>query len=154
MAADSSSLRILAGRVKAVYENLPLPAPVVAAMALDLLLARLRPAPLPGPRSVPRMAGAGLVVAGAGLNAWALAERRRRSAGPFQLERPEDLVETGPYAASGCVPRARQAGPMPSRAPGALPDGTKKEADGDTGCRRRPPFMPERWCYPRIAVEA
>ena len=98
MAALGSSRRTLAGRVKAVYENLPLPPAVVAAMALDLLLARLRPLPLPGPRSVHRVAGAGLVVAGAGLNAWALAERRRRSAGPFELERPEELVDTGPYA--------------------------------------------------------
>jgi protein-S-isoprenylcysteine O-methyltransferase Ste14 len=98
MAADGRSPRILAERVKAAYENLPLPPPVVAAMALDLLLARLRPMPLPGPRSVHRMAGAGLVVAGAGLNVWALAERRRRSSDPFELERPEDVVDTGPYA--------------------------------------------------------
>lgn len=98
MAAEPSSVRTLAGRVKAAYDNLPLPAPVVAAMALDILLARLRPLPLPGPRSVHRLAGAGLMFAGAGLNAWALAERRRRSAGPFELERPEELVTTGPYA--------------------------------------------------------
>ncbi|MEA3549290.1 isoprenylcysteine carboxylmethyltransferase family protein [Pseudarthrobacter sp. C1] len=98
MKAGVSSVRTLAGRVKAVYENLPLPPAVVAAIALDAFLARLRPLPLPGPRSVHRAAGAGLVVAGAGLNAWALAERRRRSAGPFDLEHPEDLVVTGPYA--------------------------------------------------------
>ncbi|CCQ47214.1 isoprenylcysteine carboxyl methyltransferase family protein [Pseudarthrobacter siccitolerans] len=98
MAADISAAHTLAARLKAVYENLPLPAPVVAGMALDLLLARLRPLPLPGPRSVHRLAGAGLVVAGMGLNAWALAERRRRSTGPFELERPEELVATGPYA--------------------------------------------------------
>lgn len=98
MATESSFLRVLAGRVKAVYDNLPLPPAVVAAMALDLVLARLRPMPLPGPRSVHRMAGTGLVAAGIGLNSWALAERRRRSAGPFELERPEDLVDTGPYA--------------------------------------------------------
>jgi protein-S-isoprenylcysteine O-methyltransferase Ste14 len=67
-------------------------------MVLDLLLARFRPLPLPGPRSFHRIAGAGLVVAGVALNAWALAERRRRSAGPFELERPDDLVDTGPYA--------------------------------------------------------
>lgn len=91
-------VRILAGRVKAVYENLPLPGPVVAAMALDVLLARLRPLLLPGPRSVHRMVGTGLVMAGVGLNAWAVAERRRRSTGPFELERPDDLVVTGPYA--------------------------------------------------------
>ncbi|MFP5366593.1 MAG: methyltransferase family protein [Actinomycetes bacterium] len=98
MAARASSVRTLVGRVKAVYENLPLPPAVVAAMAADLVLARLRPMPLPGPRAVHRMAGAGLLVAGVGLNAWALAERRRHSAGPYELERPEELVATGPYA--------------------------------------------------------
>ncbi|BAS07701.1 hypothetical protein AHiyo4_11230 [Arthrobacter sp. Hiyo4] len=51
MKAGVSSVRTLTGRVKAVYENLPLPPAVVAAMALDLLLARLRPLPLPA--SVP-----------------------------------------------------------------------------------------------------
>lgn len=44
------------------------------------------------------MAGAGLVLTGVGMNFWALAERRRRSTGPFALERPEELVTTGPYA--------------------------------------------------------
>lgn len=87
-----------ARRVKDVYENVPLPGPTVAALALDLLLHRLHPVPLPGSRSLHRMAGAGLVLAGVGLNLWALAERRRRSAGRFELERPEDLVITGPYA--------------------------------------------------------
>lgn len=98
MAADGGFVRTLQGRVRAAYENLPLPAPVVAGMALDFLLARLRPIPLPGSRSVHRMVGAALVVGGVGLNVWALAERRRRSAGPFALERPEELVATGPYA--------------------------------------------------------
>ncbi|HJV98881.1 MAG TPA: isoprenylcysteine carboxylmethyltransferase family protein [Arthrobacter sp.] len=98
MKSEVSTPRTLAGRVKAVYNNLPLPAPVVVAMVLDFLLARLRPMPLPGPRSVHRTAGAGLVLAGVGLNVWALAERRRRSAGPFELERPEALVASGPYA--------------------------------------------------------
>ncbi|MGY4542813.1 protein-S-isoprenylcysteine O-methyltransferase Ste14 [Arthrobacter sp. UYNi723] len=98
MEADVRSGHTLAGRVKGVYENLPLPAPVVAAMAIDFLLARLRPMPLPGSRSLHRLVGAGLMVTGVSLNVWALAERRRRSAGPFELERPEDLVVTGPYA--------------------------------------------------------
>lgn len=87
-----------AKRLKEIYENLPLPLPIVAALALDLLLHRLRPIPLPGSRSLHRMAGAGLVLAGVGMNLWALAERRRRSAGTFELERPEELVVTGPYA--------------------------------------------------------
>lgn len=94
------SPRLLAGRAKAAYDNLPLPAPVVVAMVLDRLLARVRPLPLPGPRSLHRLAGAGLVCAGVGLNAWALAERRRRSAGAFALEHPEELVTSGPYALS------------------------------------------------------
>ncbi|MCP8999481.1 isoprenylcysteine carboxylmethyltransferase family protein [Pseudarthrobacter sp. RMG13] len=84
-------------RVKEAYENLPLPLPVVAAIVLDILLARLRPVPLPGPRALHRTAGAGLLLAGVGLNIWALAERRHRTTGAFALERPEDLVTTGPY---------------------------------------------------------
>lgn len=93
-----SFISSLAGRAKDAYGNLPLPFPVVAAMAVDLLLARLRPAPLPGPRALHRTAGTALVIAGVGLNAWALTERRRHSPGPFALERPEELVTTGPYA--------------------------------------------------------
>lgn len=62
--------------MKETYDNLPLPLPVVAAMAADLLLARPRPMPLPGPPALHRTTGTALVVAGVGLNAWALAERR------------------------------------------------------------------------------
>jgi rifampin ADP-ribosylating transferase len=96
--APGFSARALAERLKEVYENLPLPLPTVAALALDLILDRLRPMPFPGPRSLYRVKGAALLLAGVGLNVWALAERRRRSAGPFALERPEELVTTGPYA--------------------------------------------------------
>jgi len=88
----------LASRLKEVYENLPLPPSQATGLALDFLLARLRPLPLPGSRSLHRMAGQGLLLAGVGLNLWALAERQRRSAGPFALERPEELVTSGPYA--------------------------------------------------------
>ena len=98
MVAGVSSVHALAVRLKSAYDNLPLPAPVVAGMALDLVLARFRPLPLPGSRSLHRTAGAGLVPAGVGLNLWALRERRRQSTGPFALERPEELVVTGPYA--------------------------------------------------------
>ncbi|WP_457966006.1 isoprenylcysteine carboxylmethyltransferase family protein [Arthrobacter sp. D1-29] len=90
----------VARRLKEVYDNLPLPAPTVAAIVLDFLLHRLRALPLPGPRSLHRTAGAGLLLAGVGLNLWALAERRRRSASPFALEAPEELVTSGPYAIS------------------------------------------------------
>ena len=84
-------------RGKEVYENLPLPPAVAVAVVVDFLLARLRPVPLPGSRSFHRMAGAGLLFAGVGLNIWALAERRHRTAGQFALEQPEELVTTGPY---------------------------------------------------------
>ncbi|MET4592129.1 protein-S-isoprenylcysteine O-methyltransferase Ste14 [Arthrobacter sp. 754] len=85
-------------RLQELYENLPLPAGHVIGMAVDFLLDRLRPAPLPGSRSLHRRAGALLVLAGVGLNFWALHERRRHTAGRFALERPEELVTTGPYA--------------------------------------------------------
>ncbi|MBT2596203.1 isoprenylcysteine carboxylmethyltransferase family protein [Arthrobacter sp. ISL-72] len=88
----------LASRLKAVYDNVPLPPGQAAGLALDFLLHRLRPVPLPGSRSLQRTTGLGLILAGVGFNLWALAERRRRSAGPFALERPEELVTSGPYA--------------------------------------------------------
>ncbi|MFB8372003.1 methyltransferase family protein [Pseudarthrobacter sp. NPDC055928] len=92
------SASAVAKRLKEAYENLPLPLPTVAAITVDFLLDRIRPIPLPGSRALHRTAGAGLVLAGVGLNLWALAERRRRAPGPFALERPEELVTTGPYA--------------------------------------------------------
>ncbi|MGO4589587.1 methyltransferase family protein [Paenarthrobacter sp. 2TAF44] len=53
---------------------------------------------MPGPDLLHRMVGSGLLVIGGGLNAWALAERDRRSTGSFDLERPEELLTSGPYA--------------------------------------------------------
>jgi protein-S-isoprenylcysteine O-methyltransferase Ste14 len=44
-----------------------------------------------------RTAGSVLVLVGGGMIAWALGERRWRATGPFDLERPESLVTTGPY---------------------------------------------------------
>lgn len=94
MATVSRAVR----RLKDLYENLPLPLGHVIGLAMDPFLDRLRPAPLPGPRPVHRAAGAGLLLAGVGLNLWALLERRRRTVGSFALERPEGLVTSGPYA--------------------------------------------------------
>jgi protein-S-isoprenylcysteine O-methyltransferase Ste14 len=90
----------LARRAVAVTENLPLPAGSAVGVVLVLVLQRVRPAPLPGRRAVHRAAGAAALAAGCALNVWALAERRRRTAGEFQLERPETVVATGPYAFS------------------------------------------------------
>lgn len=85
-------------RLREVYENLPLPPGQLTGLALDFILDRIRPAPLPGSRSLHRFAGSGLVLAGVGLNLWALAERRHHSTGAFVLEQPEVLVTSGAYA--------------------------------------------------------
>jgi protein-S-isoprenylcysteine O-methyltransferase Ste14 len=90
----------IARRARAVYENLPLPAGSAVGVVLVLVLDHVRPAPLPGRRAVRRTAGAAALAAGSALNAWALVERRRRTAGEFQLEQPESIVATGPYAFS------------------------------------------------------
>jgi protein-S-isoprenylcysteine O-methyltransferase Ste14 len=90
----------LARRAVAVYENLPLPAGSAVGVVLVLVLQRVRPVPLPGRRAVHRAAGSAALAAGCALNVWALAERRRRTAGEFQLEQPETVVATGPYAFS------------------------------------------------------
>lgn len=85
---------------KEVLGNVPLPPGQVAGLAADLLLARLRPARLPGPRSLGRTAGAGLLLAGCVINLLSLAERRRHEGEGFDLEHPGRLVVTGPYAVS------------------------------------------------------
>ncbi|MGR0219038.1 methyltransferase family protein [Agromyces sp. ZXT2-6] len=90
----------LARRALAAYENLPLPAGSAIGAVLVLVLEHARPAPIPGRPAVHRAAGSAALAAGCALNAWALAERRRRTAGAFQLEQPESIVATGPYAFS------------------------------------------------------
>ena len=90
----------IAQRALAVYQNLPLPAGSAVGVVAVLVLDRVRPAPLPGPRALTRAAGASALAAGCALNVWALVERRRRTSGEFQLEQPESIVTTGPYAFS------------------------------------------------------
>jgi len=87
-------------RAKSVYDNLPLPAGSAVGSMLVIVLDHVRRAPLPGTRAVQRAAGAASIAAGIALNVWALSERRRRSTGEFQLEQPDALVTTGPYAFS------------------------------------------------------
>ncbi|MEV1128335.1 isoprenylcysteine carboxylmethyltransferase family protein [Agromyces sp. NPDC049794] len=87
-------------RAKAVYDNLPLPAGSAVGSVLLIVFDRARRAPLPGSRAVQRTAGGASIAAGIALNLWALIERRRRSTGEFQLEQPDALVTTGPYAFS------------------------------------------------------
>jgi protein-S-isoprenylcysteine O-methyltransferase Ste14 len=87
-------------RAAALYENLPLPGGQVVGIVAIVVLDRVRPTPLPGPRGLQRVAGAAALAAGCALNVWALRERRRRTTGEFQLEQPESLVSSGPYALS------------------------------------------------------
>jgi protein-S-isoprenylcysteine O-methyltransferase Ste14 len=82
------------------YENLPLPPGQVLGTATALGLGRVRPTPFPGPRILHRTTGAVALAAGCAFNVWALIERRRRTSGRFELEQPETLVTTGPYAVS------------------------------------------------------
>lgn len=98
MTADGNSVRSLTGRVKRSTRTVPCHRPLwprwpsISSLPGSVPCRFLAHVPFTG-----RRAG-GLVVAGIGLNVWALAERRRRSAGQFELERPEDLLDTGPYA--------------------------------------------------------
>ena len=87
-------------RAAALYENLPLPAGQEVGIVVGIVLDRVRRTPLPGPRGLHRTAGLVALAAGCALNLWALVERRRRTTGEFQLEQPESLVTSGPYALS------------------------------------------------------
>ena len=62
----------LARRALAVYENLPLPAGSAVGVVAVLVLERVRPAPLPGPRAPQLVAGVAAIAAGCALNGWAL----------------------------------------------------------------------------------
>lgn len=80
--------------------NLPLPPGQVVGVAAVAFLGRVVPVTLPGPRAAYRVVGAALGVAGIALTAWALRERSQQAPGRFDLERPDSLVTTGPYALS------------------------------------------------------
>lgn len=73
--------------LRRLFGNLPLPPGQVTGVAVMFFLGRTSPRSLPGPDLLHRMVGSGLLVIGGGLNAWALAERGRRSTGSFNLER-------------------------------------------------------------------
>jgi protein-S-isoprenylcysteine O-methyltransferase Ste14 len=75
--------------------NMPLPEPHLAGAAAAMVLHRLRPWPLPGPRRVHRLAGAVLLAAGGCLVLWSV-----RAARQVNLASPGQLVTTGPYARS------------------------------------------------------
>jgi protein-S-isoprenylcysteine O-methyltransferase Ste14 len=75
--------------------NLPLPEPHLTAIAAGVVWHRVRPVKLPGPRRVHRLAGWLLVAAGGSLVAWSV-----DATGHVDLEQPDRLVTSGPYARS------------------------------------------------------
>ena len=81
-----------------LLRNVPLPAGQVIGLVALVLLDGLGAVRLPGPRVAHRLTGAVAICAGCALNVLALNERRRREGGEFDLEHPETLVTTGPYA--------------------------------------------------------
>lgn len=87
-------------RAAALYQNIPFPEGQAVGIGVGIVLDRVRPAPLSGPRGLRRAVGLVALAAGCALNVWALVERRRHTTGEFQLEQPESLVTTGPYALS------------------------------------------------------
>ena len=90
--------RGMIGHAVRLYQNTPFPEGQAVGIVVGVLLDHLRPAPLPGPRWLGRTAGLVSLAAGSAVNVWALRERRRRTTAEFQLEHPESLVTTGPYA--------------------------------------------------------
>ncbi|MGW9630084.1 methyltransferase family protein [Agromyces sp. NPDC055520] len=83
-----------------LYRNLPLPPGQVVGVATVMVLERIRPTPIRGPRMLRCAVGLAALAAGCALNVWALVERQRRTVGEFRLEQPQSLVTTGPYAVS------------------------------------------------------
>jgi protein-S-isoprenylcysteine O-methyltransferase Ste14 len=84
---------------RTAIRNVPVPPGQVVGIAVAMALGRLFPVVLPGRRVVHVVAGGALTGAGTALIVWALRERARH-ARSFDLERPETLVTTGPYAYS------------------------------------------------------
>jgi len=80
--------------------NAPLPPGQVVGLVAAAVLDRLAPVVLPGPRAAHRVLGAALGSTGVALTVRALRERGRRASGRFDLDRPDSLVTTGPYALS------------------------------------------------------
>jgi len=76
-------------------QNVPVPEPYLLGIAAGAWLQRLRPWRLPGPRSLNRVVGSSLVAAGTYLVA-----RSMHAAGQVDLDRPDELVTSGPYAVS------------------------------------------------------
>ncbi|MET1019137.1 MAG: isoprenylcysteine carboxylmethyltransferase family protein [Microterricola sp.] len=83
-----------------LLQNVPVPPAQAVGLVVGVALERLRPARLPGPTALHRATGVALVAMGCAVILMALTERRRRTDGAFEMERPQSLVTTGPYAFS------------------------------------------------------
>jgi protein-S-isoprenylcysteine O-methyltransferase Ste14 len=77
------------------WGNIPIPQAQLAGLGIGLLLQVVRPWSLPWPAWIGQLGGWPLILAGLWLGAWAV-----RAAASVDLERPDQLVDTGPYAFS------------------------------------------------------
>jgi protein-S-isoprenylcysteine O-methyltransferase Ste14 len=77
------------------WGNVPIPEPHLAGLGAGILLQVVRPWRLPWPAWVGQGSGWPLLLAGLWLGAWAV-----RAAAAVDLERPDRLVDGGPYAHS------------------------------------------------------
>jgi protein-S-isoprenylcysteine O-methyltransferase Ste14 len=81
--------------VSARWGNVPIPQAHLVGLGAGILLQVVRPWSLPGPAWVGHGSGWPLILAGLWLGAWAV-----RAAADVDLERPDQLVDRGPYASS------------------------------------------------------
>jgi protein-S-isoprenylcysteine O-methyltransferase Ste14 len=81
--------------VSARWGNVPIPQAHLVGLGAGILLQVVRPWSLPGPAWVGHGSGWPLILAGLWLGAWAV-----RAAADVDLERPDQLVDRGPYAFS------------------------------------------------------
>jgi protein-S-isoprenylcysteine O-methyltransferase Ste14 len=75
------------------WGNIPIPEAHLVGLGVGILIQIVRPWPLPWPAWVGHGCGWPLLLAGLWLGAWAV-----RAAGAVDLERPNQLVDSGPYA--------------------------------------------------------
>lgn len=77
------------------WGNVPIPETHLVGLGAGILLQVVRPWSLPWPGWAGQVLGWPLILAGAGLGAWAV-----RAAADVRLDRPDELVVRGPYAHS------------------------------------------------------
>lgn len=84
-----------ARRATVSLRNVPLPEPHLLGIAAGVVLHRVRPWTLPGARPMHRIVGCSLTLSGL----WVVGQSWH-TAGSTDLERPDRLLSTGPYALS------------------------------------------------------